>query len=78
VSARGGFIQLVAFQGDAMHKATVEGLDNADPPAPGLVRINKDGPNVFKKLTSMNLQVFCDECRPMQGMVVVDNMVFEK
>jgi hypothetical protein len=185
VSARGGFIQLVAFQEDAMHKATVKGLNNADPPAPELVRINKDDPNkamkfdfdiqapnqwagagveihgqpdkdgkpvaddvseyktlslqvfakgvqilrleaishgqgielsggypimtfkvregfntyktplkafaqpswvdthvdakqLFKKLTSINLQVFCDECRPMQGMVVVDNVVFEK
>ena len=185
VSARGGFIQLVAFQEDAMHKATVKGLNNVDPPAPELVRINKDDPNkamkfdfdiqapnqwagagveihglpdkdgkpvaddvseyktlslqvfakgvqilrleasshgqgielsggypmmtfkvregfntyktplkafaqpswvdthvdakqLFKKLTSINLQVFCDECRPMQGMVVVDNVVFEK
>jgi hypothetical protein len=185
VSARGGLVQLVAFQEDSLHKATFKGLDKADPPAPELVRINKDDPNramkfdfdiqapnqwagvgvevhgqpdkdgklvaddvsgyktlslqvfakgvqilrleaishgqgielsggypmmtfkvregfntykaplkaftqpswvethidpkdLFKKLTSINLQVFCDECRPMQGMVVVDNMVFEK
>jgi hypothetical protein len=113
VSARGGLVQLVAFQDDVLHKATFKGLENADPPAPDLVRITKDDPNKAMKFDFaiqtpnqwagvgveihglpdkdgkpvvddvsgykiLSLQVFCDDCRPMQGMVVVDNVVFEK
>jgi hypothetical protein len=185
VSARGGLIQLVAFQEDDHRKSTFKGLEGTDPPAPELVRIKKDDPNhamkfdfaiqapnqwagvgveihglpdkdgkpvaddvsgykslsmqvyatgisslrleaisrgqgmdlasgyplmtfkvregfntykaplkafaqpswvetrvdpkdIFKKLTAINLTAFCDQCTPMQGMVIVDNVVFEK
>lgn len=38
-----------------------------------------DPKNIFKKLTSINLTAFCDQCQlSQQGMVIVDNMVFEK
>lgn len=33
---------------------------------------------VLKKLTSINLFAYCDECTPVKGTVVVDNVVFEK
>ena len=33
---------------------------------------------VLKKLTSINLVAYCDQCTPVKGMVVVDNMAFEK
>jgi hypothetical protein len=29
-------------------------------------------------LTAINLTTFCDQCTPMQGMVIADNIVFEK
>jgi hypothetical protein len=186
VSARGGFVQRVAFQEDALRKSTFKGLEGADPPAPELVHIKKDDPNramkfdfalqapnqwagvgveihglpdkdgkpvaddvsgykslslqvyatgvpilrievisrgqgmdlasgypqmtfkvlegfntykaplkgfaqpawvtdtsidpkeIFRKLTAINITTFCDQCTPMQGMVIVDNVVFEK
>ncbi len=38
-----------------------------------------DPKDILKKLTSINLSAFCDQCdAPKQGMVIVDNMVFEK
>ena len=49
VSARGGLVQLVTFQEDVLHKATFKGLENANPPAPELVRITKDDPNKAMK-----------------------------
>jgi hypothetical protein len=186
VSARGGFVQLVAFQEDALRKSTFKGIEGADPPAPELVHIKKDDPNramkfdfalqapnqwagvgveihglpdkdgkpvaddvsgykslslqvyatgvpslrieaisrgqgkdlasgypqmtfkvregfntykaplkgftqpawvtdtrvdpkdIFRKLTAINITTFCEQCTPMQGMVIVDNIVFEK
>ena len=185
VSARGGFVQLIAFQESDLRKSTFTGLANANPPAPELVRIKKEDPNlamkfgfalqapnqwagvgveihglpdqdgkpvaddvsgykslslqmyatgvpimrleaisrgqgqdlasgyplmtfkvrdgfntykvplkgfaqpswvetrvdpkdIFKKLTAISLTAFCDQCTPMQGMVIVDNIVFEK
>lgn len=45
VSARGGFIQMYAYQESDVHKSTFKGLDGASPPAPELVRIKKDDPN---------------------------------
>ena len=45
VSARGGFIQMYAYQESAVHKSTFKGLDGADPPAPELVYIKKGDPN---------------------------------
>jgi hypothetical protein len=37
-----------------------------------------DPKDVLKRLTSITLSVFCDDCRPTSGTVVVDNVVFEK
>ena len=38
-----------------------------------------DPKDIFEKLTSINLTAFCDQCETnMQGMVIVDNVVFEK
>jgi hypothetical protein len=46
-------------------------------PAGADVRV--DPKDVFKALTSINLTAFCDQCEMnKQGMVIVDNIVFEK
>lgn len=37
-----------------------------------------DPRDVLKRLTSMTFSVFCDDCRPTTGTVVIDNIVFEK
>lgn len=37
-----------------------------------------DPKNVLKNLTAVTISAFCDDCRPIKGMVVVDNVVFEK
>ena len=38
-----------------------------------------DAKDIFKRLTSINLTAFCDQCEMIkQGMVIVDNVVFEK
>jgi len=37
-----------------------------------------DPKDVLKNLTAISISAFCDECRPIKGMVVVDNVVFEK
>lgn len=186
VSARGGLIQMFAYEESGIHKSTFKGMAGVDPPAPELIRIKKDDPNramkfdfslrapnqyagvaveihglpdadgkfvpedvsefknlslqvyatgieilrleaiskgsgkdmgtvypqktfkvreglntyrvplsgftqpawanvrvdpkdVFKVLTSINLTAFCDQCDfPKEGMVIVDNMIFEK
>lgn len=39
----------------------------------------KVGPkDVLKKLTGISVTAFCEGCSPMKGMIVVDNVVFEK
>jgi hypothetical protein len=46
---------------------------------PAWATIRVDPKDVFKKLTSINLTAFCDQCETnKQGMVIVDNMIFEK
>jgi hypothetical protein len=37
-----------------------------------------DPKDILKTLTSVSLSVFCDECRPAAGTVIVDNLVFER
>jgi hypothetical protein len=38
-----------------------------------------DPREILKKLTSITVSVYCEqECRPAKGMVIVDNLVFEK
>ncbi|HYT69054.1 MAG TPA: hypothetical protein VEL51_21705 [Vicinamibacterales bacterium] len=46
---------------------------------PSYADIRVDPKDVFKKLTSIALVAFCDECEQNKsGMIVVDNVVFEK
>lgn len=37
-----------------------------------------DTKEVYKKLTAVTISAFCNECTPKQGMVLVDNLVFQK
>lgn len=37
-----------------------------------------DPKDVLKNLTAVTISAYCDECRPIKGMLVVDNVVFEK
>ena len=41
--------------------------------------VRVDSKDVFKELTAISLAAFCDQCvLNQQGMVIVDNVVFEK
>jgi hypothetical protein len=37
-----------------------------------------DPKDVLKKLTAVSISAFCDDCRPTKGMMVVDNVIFER
>lgn len=37
-----------------------------------------DPKDVLKKLTAVSISAYCDDCRPTKGMLVVDNVIFEK
>jgi hypothetical protein len=46
---------------------------------PQWASVRVDPKDIFKELTSMTLTAFCDQCEVnKQGMVIVDNMIFEK
>ena len=46
---------------------------------PSWADIRVDPKDVFKRLTSIALTAFCDQCdQNKQGMIIVDNIVFEK
>jgi hypothetical protein len=46
---------------------------------PGYADIRVDPKDVLKKLTSIAISAFCDQClQTQQGMIIVDNVVFEK
>jgi hypothetical protein len=46
---------------------------------PAWANVRVDPKDTFKVLTSINLTAFCDQCdRNKEGMVLVDNMIFEK
>ncbi len=46
---------------------------------PAYASTRSDPKDIFKALTSINLTAFCDQCELNQeGMVIVDNMVFER
>ncbi len=52
-------------------------LKNFNQPSWAEVRV--DAKEILKRLTSINLTAFCDQCQAnKQGMVIVDNLVFEK
>ena len=37
-----------------------------------------DSKDVLKKLTAISVSAYCNQCTPQHGMVLVDNMVFQK
>ncbi|HKR22940.1 MAG TPA: hypothetical protein VJS17_10110, partial [Pyrinomonadaceae bacterium] len=37
-----------------------------------------DTKDVLKKLTAISVSAYCNQCTPSQGMVLVDNLVFQK
>ncbi len=46
---------------------------------PNWAEVRLDPNEILKRLTSINLTAFCDQCEAnKQGMVIVDNVVFEK
>lgn len=61
-----------------------EGLNTYRVPLSGFTQpswadIRVDPKDVFRKLTSISLTAFCDQCeQSKQGMIIVDNIVFEK
>lgn len=45
---------------------------------PSWVEQKVDTKAVLKKLTAVSISVYCNSCSPQHGMVVVDNVVFQK
>ncbi len=51
-------------------------LNSLEQPSWADIKVNTK--DVLKKLTGISLTAFCENCSPTKGMVVVDNVVFEK
>jgi hypothetical protein len=45
---------------------------------PGWVDVKVDPKKILQKLTALSITAYCDQCRPIEGMLIVDNIVFEK
>lgn len=45
---------------------------------PPWVEIKVDPKKILQKLTGLTITAYCDQCRPMEGMMIVDNVAFEK
>jgi hypothetical protein len=45
---------------------------------PGWVDVKIDPKKILQKLTALNISVYCEQCRPTEGMLIVDNVTFEK
>lgn len=45
---------------------------------PSWVQERVDSKEVLKKLTAISISAYCDQCTPKNGMVLVDNVVFQK
>ena len=45
---------------------------------PSWVQERVDTKDVLKKLTAISISAYCDQCTPHNGMVLVDNVVFQK
>jgi len=43
---------------------------------PSWVQDHVDPKEVLRKLTSVQISVFCDQCTPINGMIVIDNVIF--
>ena len=46
--------------------------------SPGWVDAKPDPRKLLAKLTALNITAFCEPCRPVQGLLIVDNVAFEK
>ena len=61
-------------QGFNTYKVPLSGFSQ-----PSWAPVRVDPKSIFKELTSLNLTAFCDQCEfSKQGMIIVDNIVFEK
>ena len=45
---------------------------------PSWVQERVDSKEVLKKLTAVSVSAYCNQCTPQHGMVLVDNLVFQK
>ncbi len=45
---------------------------------PSWVQERVDTKDVLRKLTAISISAYCEQCTPKQGMVLVDNLVFQK
>lgn len=45
---------------------------------PPWVEIKQDSRKILQKLTALTITAYCDGCRPTEGMLIVDNIAFEK
>jgi hypothetical protein len=45
---------------------------------PAWAQTRVDPKQILKNLTAVSITVFCEACTPTEGMVIVDNVVFEK
>ena len=45
---------------------------------PSWVQQRVDTKEVLKKLTAISISAYCNQCTPQQGMVAVDNLIFQK
>ena len=45
---------------------------------PSWVQQRVDTKEVLKKLTAISISAYCNQCTPQQGVVAVDNLVFQK
>lgn len=45
---------------------------------PSWVQDRVDTKEVLKKLTAVSISAYCNQCTPQQGMVLVDNLVFQR
>jgi len=45
---------------------------------PSWVQERVDTKEVLRKLTAVSISAYCNQCTPQQGMIVVDNLVFQK
>ncbi len=45
---------------------------------PSWVQDRVDSKEVLKKLTAISISAYCEQCTPKNGMVLVDNIVFQK
>jgi hypothetical protein len=45
---------------------------------PGWVEVKVDPKKILQNLTQLNITAFCEQCLPSDGMLIVDNVTFEK